>query len=92
MPMKLSSAQPPAAVEIASLLPAPGPAWSRPARSLTGFAGRQIRAAGRAAPDEAGWLVLAKDLEQLGTAVGLERVPHVVGKPERISRPTSAPQ
>ena len=65
----------------------PGPAWSRPARPLTGFAGRQIRAAGTTAPDDAGWLVLVKDLQQLGTAVGLKRAPRIVGKADRIGRP-----
>jgi hypothetical protein len=62
-------------------------AWSRSARPLAVFVGRQIRAAGRAASDDAGWLVLIKDLEYLGTAIGLERVPRVVGKTERIGRP-----
>jgi hypothetical protein len=64
-----------------------GPAWLPSARPLAGFAGRQIRAATTATPDDAGWLVLVKDLEQLGTAIGLERVARVAGKTERIGRP-----
>ena len=65
----------------------PGPAWSRSARPLTGFAGRQIRAARTAASDDAGWFVLVKDLQQLGTAVGLKRPPRIAGKTDRIGRP-----
>jgi hypothetical protein len=64
-----------------------GPAWLPSARPLAGFAGRQIRAATTATPDDAGWLVLVEDLEQLGTAIGLERVARVAGKTERIGRP-----
>jgi hypothetical protein len=65
----------------------PGPAWSRSARPLTGFAGRQTRAARTAAPDNAGRLVLVKDLHWLGTAVGLKRAPRIAGKADRIGRP-----
>jgi hypothetical protein len=35
------------------------------------------------------WIVLVEDLEYLGPSVGLERVPGVFGKTERIARPSS---
>ena len=82
MPMKLSSARPPAAVE--SLPSSPRPACHFRGHSPASPADRYEQPP----PDDAGWLVLAKDLEQLGTAAGLARVPRVVGKTERISRPS----
>lgn len=50
--------------------------------------GRQIRAAGRAASDDAGWVVVVQDLQNLSTSVGLECVSRVVGQTERIARPS----
>jgi hypothetical protein len=55
---------------------------------LLSFVGRQIRAAGRAASDDAGWVALVEDLQQLGMSVGLERAPRVFGQTERIARPS----
>jgi hypothetical protein len=49
--------------EITFLAPASRPTCSRSGRPLTDFVGRRIRAAGRAAADDAGWVVLVEDLQ-----------------------------
>jgi hypothetical protein len=49
--------------EITFLAPASRPTWSPSARPPSHFVGRQVRAAGTAAPDDAGWVVLVEDLQ-----------------------------
>ena len=50
--------------------------------------GSHIRAAGRAASDDAGWVVVVQDLQYLGTSVGLKGMSRVFGQAERIARPS----
>jgi hypothetical protein len=35
-----------------------------------------------------GWVFVAEDLEQLGSSVGLERLPRVFGQTSRVTRPS----
>ena len=47
-----------------------------------------VRTAGRTASDHGRWVFLVEDLEQLGSSVGREGLPRVVGEMSRIARPS----
>ena len=54
---------------------------------LIDLLGSEVRTADRAAADHGWWVFLAENLEQLGSSVGLERVPRVFGQISRVTRP-----